>query len=312
LINRPEWMYNYIEMCKKIFTAILLFVSLSAFLAAQDYTVEYIDGFVDVKVDGEWYELYIGDSVSMSDVVSLETGAVLELSRGGKVITLTKPGVYSMSDVGRQAKLQDTSGVDSLIGGKLKTLVGGGSGSGVEIATVAGARGADAGGTDDFGWVESEVDEIIKSGKSSIAAGDIEGALDLFYEAYDYALDNAEEAQALFYIGYAYDLLGKPADALRQLRDVAAEPASEIYTDFYLLKGKLHIETYDYDQAVSFLQAYDDTYASPEEKQTVFFLTGVAYDGLGQAQAADGYFQKAYSLDPHSDVGKTSNSLLHQ
>ncbi len=297
-------------MAKRVIT-FLFFLTAVGTLFAQDYTVEYIDGFVDIKEGGEWYELYIGDSVRQNDIVSLEKGAVLELSRGGKVITLTKPGVYSISDLGRQADLQEESGVDSLIGSKLRTLVAG-KGSDVEIATVAGARGADAGSTDEFGWVESEVDEIIKSGKNSIAAGDVEAALDLFYEAYDYALDMEEEAQALFYIGFAYDLLGKPVDALRQLRDVSTEPNSEIYTDYYLLKGKLQIQTYNYEEAVSFLQDYDDTYASVDEKQTVFFLTGVAYDGLGKANLADDFFQKAYSLDPDSDVGKTSNRLLTQ
>ena len=299
-------------MWKKIITVLLLFVSLTTFVSAQNYTVAYIEGFVDVKVDGKWYELYIGDSVGSKDIVSLEDGAILELSRGGNVITLMKPGVYSMSDLGRQAKLQDTSGVDSLIGGKLRSLVGGKSGSDVEIATVAGARGADAGSSDDFGWVESEVDEIIKSGKNSIAAGDIEAALDLFYEAYDYALDMEEEARSLFYIGYAYNLLGKPADALQQLQAASVDPSSEIYTDFYLLRGKLHIETYDYNQAVSFLKDYDDTFASPQEKQTVYFLTGVAYDGLGRENEADGLFRKAYDLDPESDIGQTSNRLLNR
>lgn len=299
-------------MCRRFVFITVLFLTFSFALVAQDYTVEYIDGFVDIKEGGQWYELYIGDSVSTTDIVSLDAGAVLELSRGGKVITLTKAGVYSMSDLGRQASLQDSSGVDSLIGGKLKSLVGAGDSSGVEIATVAGARGADAGSTDDFGWVESEVDEIIQSGKNSLAAGELQNALDLFFEAYDYALDMEEEALALFYIGYTYDLLGEPADALRQLNEVSTEPNSEIYTDFYLLKGKLHIQTYDYDQAVSFLGEYDDTYASPQEKQTVFFLTGVAYDGLGQNRLADDFFQKAYSLDPESDVGQTSNRLLSQ
>lgn len=299
-------------MCKRSITGILLLLFIAAGpLFAEDYAVEYVDGYVDIKVDGEWYELYIGDTVSRRDVVSLEDGAVLELSRGGKVITLTKPGIYSMSSLGRQAELQNDSDVDSLIGSKLRTLVAG-KGSDVEIATVAGARGADAGSNDDFGWVESEVDEIIKSGKNSIAAGDFEAALDLFYEAYDYAFDMEEEAQALFYIGYTYDLLGKPVDALRYLKDVSAEPTSEIYTDFYLLKGKLHIQTYDYDQAVSFLEAYDNTFASLNEKQTVLFLTGVAYDGLGKSQVADDFFQQAYSLDPESDVGKTSNRLMIQ
>lgn len=298
-------------MIKKIIQTAVFFVAAAA-VFGQSYSVEYLEGYVDVRRGGSWQELYIGDSVQSSDLISVEDGALLELSGPNGVVRLTKEGTYSIQDINRQKALQTDSGVDSLIGAKLKGILGGSSSHGVQISTAAGARGADAGSSDGIGWMESEVDEIIESGKLKIEAGDLDGAADLFLEAYDYAFDEEEEASALFYLAYTYDLMGKPEEAVEFVEEIYIDEADELYTDYFLLTGKLYLQLYQYEDAAKFLDSFDDTYASNLEKQTVFFLAGIAYDGLAEKQLADGMFRQAYALAPDSDIGKTSNRMLNQ
>jgi tetratricopeptide (TPR) repeat protein len=222
---------------------------------------------------------------------------------------LTKPGTYYISQLHKQVAQRENAGFDSLVGDKLGSLFGGSDKSLVPTA-VGGVRGDEVTGGDDFGWIESEVDELIDSGKAALEQAEYDRALDLFFEAYDYSLDEEEETKSLFYLGYTYNVLKKPGQALEYLDDVNADPDSEVYADFFLLKGKILIETFDYETAVNFLSEFDDMSALKEDKQVIYFLLGIAYNGLEKGSQASQYFQKAYETEKDTDIGKAAYNLM--
>jgi tetratricopeptide (TPR) repeat protein len=287
----------------------VLFIAFSGTLFAQEYTVEYVDGFAEGRLSGEWIDLYIGDYLEAGDALRLEGGAVVELSGGKSTLTLTKPGTYYIDELFKQAQKRENVGFDSLVASKLDSLFGGSDKSLVPTA-VGGVRGDAVGGGDDFGWIESEVDELIDSGAGALEQGEYERALDLFMEAYDYSLDDEEENKSLFYLGYTYNVLNQPGKALDYLDDISAGSESEIYADWYLLKGKILIETFDYESAVDFLGNFNDGSALKEDKQVIYFLLGIAHDSLENSYQASEYYQKAYEAEQESEIGKAARSLL--
>ena len=287
----------------------VLFILAAAGCFAQEYTVEYIEGYADGRIGGEWMELYIGDVLGSGDLIRLEEDSLVELRRGGTSLTVTKAGTFNIRDLHKQSRAREDMRFGSLIGNKLGSMFGE-SESDVPTA-VGGVRGDEVGGDDGFSWVESEVDELIDTGIAALGTEEYDRALGLFQEAYDYSLDAVEENKSLYYIGYTYSLMGQPRKALSYLRDIDAGPDSEIYADYYLLRGKILIETFDYESAVGFLAGFEEEGALKEERQAVFFLIGVAYDAMGNEGQASEYFRLAYETDTSSDIGKTAYTLIN-
>ena len=296
-------------MRRKIVLLSFVFILSAAVCFSQEYTVEYVEGYADGRIGGKWMELYIGDVLGSGDLIRLEEDSLVELSSGGASLTVTKAGTFNVNELYKQSKSRENMKFGSLIGNKLGTMFGE-SGSDVPTA-VGGVRGDAVGGDDGFGWVESEVEELIDTGIAALGAKEYERALGLFQEAYDYSIDAEEENKSLYYIGYTYSLMGQPRKALSSLGDIDAVPASDIYADYYLLRGKILIETFDYESAVVFLTGFEGDAALKEERQAVFFLIGVAYDALGNKDQASKYFKLAWETDADSEIGKTAYHLIN-
>ncbi len=290
-----------------ICTLVLIFlVSFSA--AAQEVVVEYIDGILEIREDGKWYELYIGEDLKSGDTVRLAGDSFAELSAGNTRIMLRKPGTYAIDDLFKSLKRQETAGLSSLLGGRLKKMI---QDDGRRETNVGGVRASEATETSSVTWAGGEeVGDLIADGRELLAAGDYREAFYLFEEAYDYS-DPFAEDEPVFYLGYASALLGEYRDAFDYLTEYGPDSETEYYDDHVLVLSNLYLETLEYDQALDLLQEYTGSDPSDEYNlQTAYLFMGISYAGLQNSGRAEDYLKKAVSIDPDSEQAAAAARLL--
>ncbi len=272
-----------------------------------DFVTEYVDGILDVKEGGSWYEVFIGDSLPDNAVVRLDEDSYAEFLYGNDTIKLSRAGTYELKKLVGAKNDVANAGMGSLFSGKFKTLLQ--EDSNKTQTTVGGVRAAEA-ETVTVDWMSSETAELISDGKSALEEGDLEEAESYFSEAYDYAADLYEESEALYFLGLTAALGGNYADALTNLDMADVEDDSEYYTDFYLLKGQLLVESFAYDEAFSFLEDYDVSAGknAPQKLQDIYFMIAVAGNNSGNKNAAQTAINKLIALDPGSETAKAAKS----
>ena len=292
---------------KKTITLVLLIVLLASPIFALDIIADYVDGYLDVKEGNEWYEVYIGDSLAENAVVKLDVDSYAELSYGNETIKLSRPGVYELNKLLDSRQEVASSGSSTLFSGKFRTLLK--DDNTKTQSTVGGVRAAEA-ETVSIDWMSSETADLIRDGKLALESGDMDGAYELFTEAYDFSADYYEESEALYFLGLTSAMQGDYADALINLDMAEVEGDSEYYTDFYLLKGQLLIESFAYDEAYSFLSEYDTSAGkrTPAKLQDLYFLIAVSGNNSGNRSAALSAINKLVSIDPNSETAKAAKS----
>jgi tetratricopeptide (TPR) repeat protein len=291
----------------------IVFLAITAVLggivAAEDLTVVYLEGWVDVRSGGSWSEVTIGDTLESSATVRLDEDSLLELTGGGRELTLTEPGTYTLSNLLRNISARERVGYGTLLASKLKSAVRGRRDE-TEQSAVGGVRG-DSLGEPELGWVEDDTAGLVSAGRKALEREEYDLARELFLEAYDYAYEPEAERRILFSLALTEDLRGARSSALSYLEGVEFAPGEELYDDYVLLRGKLLIDSFEYRHAVALLREYlsSPEDGSSESLQTAYFLLGIAYDGLGDPRSGR-FLTKAFEIDPSSDVGRAAASLL--
>ena len=184
-------------MKKLIFILTLIFVTISAFC---QLTIEYIDGYLDLKDGNEWTELWIGDQLEESDTVRLAEASIAEITNGSATITITREGTYKISDLIVGANRR--SSIVGLIGNKLRTMM-------IEdeapvTSAVAGVRASEAVEKDVLSWAFETSDSMLEEGIFAFEDGYYEDAI----YAFDEAIYIAEEENNIQLQLYANLLVG--------------------------------------------------------------------------------------------------------
>jgi len=291
--------------------AITLLILLAVAGFAQEFTVDYIDGYLEIQ-DGGWYELVIGDPVGAQDTVRLGDGSYAELSDGSVTIKLTRPGVYHIADLSTSARRTGSSGVGSLILNRVGRLTG--SDNQQQQTTAGGVRASEAVNQNQPTWAGGEsVDELIKEGLNLLNEGEIQDAYWVFQEAYDYALDDDEYAVSAFYYGYGAALVGKTEEAFKLLEEVGPNPDTDYFADHVIVLGQLLVETFAFDDAIDYLSMLTNkTDADPEARQQALLLSGLAYDGMGDKRQARSALQQSRDLVPGTEGARIAEQLLNE
>jgi len=279
---------------------------------AQDFTVDYVDGYLDVNDSGTWYELYIGDPVATTDTVRLGDGSYAELSDGVITIKLTRAGTYRISELSASARRTQSSGIGSMVLGRVGRLTG--QQQSQEQTSQGGVRASEAVNQNQPTWAGGEsVDELITEGLGMLNQGEYQDAYWVFQEAYDYALDDAEYAKSLFYYGYGAALIGNTEEAFNLLEEIGPDPATDYYADHVIVLGQLLIETFAYEDAIDDLAMLSNDSSAPrEDRQSALLLTGLAYDGMGNTALARRHFERARDILPDSESAQIAAKLLAQ
>lgn len=291
-------------------TQVLVFVLIAAAgVSAQDITVEYVEGYVEVQQDTNWTEVYIGDVLSSDARVRLDDNSYAELSSGASLLKLTRSGTYVISDLIRTSEQTSSANLGSLLTGRIRKFT---SPDENQQTTVGGVRAKKAPGEPDVTWVGGEsVQELIDEGIAQLAEENYTEAFGLFQDAYDYAT-GSDVDRTLYYMGYASYLAGKTADAVHYLDRSAPTPDAAYYSDHALTLAQVLIETFAYPDALDVLSSFIAG-ASPtgEDLQIAFVLQGLAYRGLGNVGTAREYFRKAVSVNEDSTPGQVAATLLN-
>ena len=298
-------------MKKKIILTLLVCSALILPLAAEDLTVDYVDGYLDLLDNGDWVELFPGDVISSGDTIRLDEDSFADLSGRNKNLSLTQEGIYKVSKLLSGQAETSNLGLGSVVSGKLSIML---NNQQVQTqSTVGGVRAAEAEGAPQLDWMESETIELIEEGKEYLEDGDFDEAVSLFEEAWDLSMDEQEEGQALYYLGYTCAATGKTGQALKYLMMVKPDPYMENYHNHYLLAGNLLLNTFAYDKAVEWLAGYnadDAAYKSPETEQMIYLLSGMSYKMAGNTSNARMMLNKAVSVDSGSETAVTAREVL--
>ena len=177
-------------------------ISSSAF---GDLTIEYIEGYLDLKVDDEWIQLEVGEEIPNDSSVKLDQDSIAELSGLGMKLVLTKPEVYRIEDLLR-VHGERRAFVD-LVGDKIKNIL---SESRQEQTAVMGVRGAKK-TYKDYDWMNGNSEELLIEGIDHFQLKEYEIAVEVLWEAVD--LIDSYETQTLqlihLLLGMSYSQLDK-------------------------------------------------------------------------------------------------------
>jgi tetratricopeptide (TPR) repeat protein len=290
-------------MKRSIFTLLVL-VAFATSISGTDVSIDYIDGYLDVKEGGEWYELYIGEVITDADTIRLDENSVAELSLPGTTLTLTRPGIYVIADLLEASGERRSTGLGSVIGNKLKSIVKEPEQGQTAVMGVRGSKSENK-----LEWMSGDTAELLEAGIDHLAEENYAEAVGVFEEAYEFA-DIAEETEVLFYLGLANAMMGQIRFAVEALENVDPDPASQIFTDLILLKGQLLHETFAYQEAVDWLETYTPELQDDASTQMSLLLTGSSHKGLGNTDMARNALEAAVAIDASSDAGQAAQNLI--
>lgn len=296
-------------MKRILFVTVLVFI-VSVSVVAQQIVVGYVDGLLEVRENGNWYDLFIGDAVAQSDTIRLGSNSYAELTSGRTTVRLSRSGTYEVSDLIEGTGRTQSTGIASMVLGRISRITGRDD---EQAQTAAGgARASEAVNQTAPTWAGGEsIDELIAEGTDLLNEGAYEDAYYVFQEAYDYAITDDEYARALFYYGYASSLVGKSAQAFDLLEEVGPQSDTSYFASHVLALGQLLIESFANDDAVDYLSALVEAEdQAPEDIQSAQLLLGIAYDGLGMAGQARTYLRRARATVPGTQAAETADRLL--
>ncbi len=286
---------------------ILVMFAITATLSALDLSVDYVEGYVDIKDGSEWVALFIGDTISSESIIRLDEDSLAEISGPGVRLTLTKDGVYEVSKLVGARNEQSRIGLASIIGKKVSSVFEEKEDKGQ--TAVMGVRGAKS--ENELDWMMGDTAELLESGKGQLKNNELEEARATFEEAFDFA-EIDEENEVLFYLGYTSYLMGSAREALGYFNDMFdISPKAEFFPNLLLLKAQLLAETFAFEEALEWLDSnMDAVELAPDNRQTAYLIEGLSYKELENASGAREALQKAVSIDPSSEAGQAANRLI--
>jgi tetratricopeptide (TPR) repeat protein len=283
---------------KRLLTIAAALLLLAAFGASAQVTVEYIEGAVDIQDGSDWYELFIGDSLTNTDSIRLGTGAYCELSDGSRVIRLTRAGTYEIADLVESASRTERVGLGGLVLNRIGQLTG--RDEDEQSTSAGGVRASEAVNQNQIEWAGGEsVQDMILAGIAMLSNSDFEGAYLAFEEAYDYAFSDIEMSESAFYLGYAAFLVGNPLRATELLEEYEPDPDTEYYAMHVLALGQILLESFAFEDAIDYLISFAASLEQdPYDRQSAQLIIGLAYQGLQMNAEARRFLRRAQSTVP--------------
>ncbi len=299
-------------MSQRSFRSLVLIISLlltaAVVATGQEYLVEYVEGLVEVRDGGQWYEIFIADTIMETDEIRVTEGAYLELSSARATLKITRPGNYPVADIASQSQQREQSGLGSLLTNQIGRF------SQEEVRTesaVGGVRASEAAQEDQPTWVGGEsVPELIAEAVAMLEEGNYQEAYYIMDEASYYAFGN-EKPEADFYLGYTAALAGETQVALTALEAHDPDPETDYYDSHVLSLADLYVQTFAYAEAESLVEAYlAQGEGDPESAQHAHLLLGMSRQGQGDQRGARTAFQEARDLAPDSPAGQVARNFL--
>jgi tetratricopeptide (TPR) repeat protein len=268
-------------------------------VAAQAFSVSYLDGSVDLKTAKGWKALVIGDKVPADASVRLSQEASLELQRGKTRITLLKDGTYEMAALSKAADAPAAGSSGNVIAQKLQSLTT----EKPKTATAAGGvRGAEQGSVS-VTWAD-ESDEARTQVQALLDQKKYADAVKVLDQAITESTLPSEKNEFSYMKAVAYYGAGQPAQAYRTLVRVPPQPEDSWYARYIILKAQILVDTQNFRDALALLTPFIEQFPKGEATQVAWLLSASCDRGLGDPAAAKESLDAGYQLDPASDTAK--------
>lgn len=290
---------------------LVLFAGVSPCLSSQarpraELEVVFLDGILEIRDGSSWIETDVGDLVDRESYVRLEEGGIVEFFDGSVSVTISTSGVYHLADIVQTvADRSSSTDLGRFLHNALEEVAG--KPRSRTTAAVLGARAKEA-DDPEIGWIDEE-DEILREGKDLLEQGKYEEALRFFQDAEAEAVDE-EEQHFAFYVGYTLAMQGKKGAALRKLTHIDIEVTAPFYEDWVLVQGQLFYESMAYERAVRIFEEYLTATPEGDNRQTVSFLAALCYRELGDKGKAQKHLDRAYRIDPDSEIGRAAKNQM--
>lgn len=273
-------------------------VVLAAGAFAQGFTVNYLDGVVEMQSGKGWTAVSIGDQVPPDATVRISQTGSLELVRSRTKITLLKDGVYSMASLSATAGRGSSAGVGGTIAQKLQTLVT----EKPKVSAAGGVRGAEQ-GTGTVTWVD-ENDETRTRVQALLDKHLYPDAVSLLNDSIRDATSDEDAAEFTYLLGVAYYGEGQTAKSFRALAKVTPQADAPWYARYVILKAQVLVDTQNYSDALDVLTPFIAAYPTGEATQVAYLLSGLSQKGLGNRAAAKAALDTGFQLNPATDTAK--------
>lgn len=292
--------------------AFVLMLIGAAWVGAADLSVGYLEGKVEVQRDSSWIPLSIGDSVAPNETIRLDEGAYVELEGEGSSISLTQAGSYDLARLLQEERLIGHANAGKVISDHLTTLFGNPAPRSSPAFGVRSERppipedpfgpGGDLSGSTGSGSPSTEPE------KSAAAATGAENVPEKLDQA---SAPLPPEAQAHLYFALAYAESGDLRGAMEELS--RAHPAAQDawYPDYVLLKGRLLMQGFAFDEASAWLQSNEKLLAADAKRAPLYYLIlGLSREGAGDRAKAALFLKRAAELAPGSDIETAARAVL--
>ncbi|MGA2481480.1 MAG: tetratricopeptide repeat protein [Spirochaetia bacterium] len=294
---------------RKVPLFLMILVLFPLIAGAEDFSVTYKEGAVQLKGASGWIELAIGSPVSLDSSVRLAQNSLLQFKGADLVITLSRPGLYVVLEVVAAHRTVSSPGIFTALAATLRQLA---FGLDAPQSTTMGARGADQSAQEEDQWIESSADVYVGSGKEYLRAGEYDKAVDQLTRAMKVATGK-EQMQIHYLLATCASLRGDVREAWKQIDGLQPGDSDPWARDFILLKGRLLVDTCAYGEAASLLTMNEAVLAQDAQRASAFyFLLGLAYRGAGNTEKAKEAFSKVVAISKGSDLAKGAEQLLIQ
>ena len=290
--------------CVKVIIAVMVsLIPLQGF-AAEGLQVEYLEGRLEQRQGLDtWTSVEIGDAVALDGTLRLSNRGYAELSDGSTTVSLTRDGLYEVSDlIGEE---EQRFGLRDVIGSKFAFLNRRQDDSGITIAAV---RGAEAGSESQLTW-EGESLDYLADGIAYFDEGDFLTARDLFEEGSLWET-GAVQRECEFRLGLTLAILGAPREARQALAAVSPERGDGFWGEYAVTMGTLYIESRDFDDAEEVLEAYLQSDPRGDAAQAAWLLAAYSKKGRGDDRGSRASLRRVVELGAETEIGRTAAEML--
>ena len=282
---------------KTLFLTMVAFVALMplAVSAQTLWTAEFVSGAVEYQLKGTKIPLSAGSQVGEEATVFMGKGALLELTSGGRRVSLVREGTYTLRAITATTGSTTKPGIIEALGGKLRALFSGRGESG-----IAGVRASEV----SVPTFMTGGDEAKKRGAAAMAAGNYEAAA----RDFEYALEETlpgEEGSVRRLLASALAMQGRQAAALGVLRGGEREDGPAVD----MLEATLLLGAGAPEEALAVVRRAG-TGLEPALVSELAELEGLALEVLNKPMEAASAYRHAISVAPDSPAATRAGQRL--
>jgi len=289
-------------------TAFLSFVA--AFAAAQDLTVTYLDGTLEVRTAKGWRTLDVGSTIKADSRVRVGDSGSVELRRGSQHISIIQDGEYAIAELLSSSGKAGSKGVGVTLASKLHSVA---SGTGRNANAVGGVRGAAQGdNSQDLTWMGTDDEDTSAKAQALLDKQRYREAETELARALTNAQDDQKKQDLEYLLASAYYGDGESARAYHTLLSVKNNIASTYYPDSVILKAQILLDNGAFADSLKILKDFQTENTDNRYVQISHLLSAQCYKELGDTKSEKDSLQKGYAIDPRSDTAQQISKLQNE